>query len=97
MHTRTSLHRAAVNALLSEGGDGHTGSEAFDEFDQLYLSNHFNKLKRIHDLLNAGTAEADVVSKLQTTHDVAELEAEEMLKFYVMHREQVSGRLADSE
>lgn len=91
--SRPSFHATCRSALLSEGGDGHAGSEAFDEFDQLYTSNHFNQLKHLVSMKDV--KDEDLPAKLQTEFDVPELEAKEITSFYTMHRKQVTQRVSD--
>lgn len=75
-----TLYQAIRDTVLNEAA----GSEAFDKFDELYLKNH-----------------RDSISKLQSGTDKAELglegdKAEEIFRFYDMHRNQIFTRLKES-
>ena len=87
------FHHTIIATLLSEGKGA---DEAFDEFDQLYTSNHHSELKYAVKLSKDGTSDEDLSKKIQLEFDLSELEAKEVVSFYTMHRNQVSRRVMDS-
>ena len=93
---RPSFHATCISALLSEGGDGHAGSEAFDEFDQLYTSNNFKTLQKIKKMADDGIPFDQIPAKLQEGNNISELRSRELVSFYELHTKQLSQRLAES-
>jgi hypothetical protein len=77
-----TLHQTIKDAItIKEAVDG---GEAFDKFDELYLKNH-----------------RDSISKLQSGADKSTLQqdpnkAEEIYRFWDMHRKQIASRLKES-
>ena len=90
----SSFHQTIKNALLSEGG--HAGSEAFDEFDQFYMSNNFEALREIRKMIEDGIDADKIPEKLEMNLELSELRSKELVTFYQLHKDHLNKRLSES-